>query len=88
MEPGPVRQTKVLLRLLLFVVVAWIVITAMRAYLVARKGSARNPNLAKPRGEEMVLDPQCQSYVPKSEALLRKGNYYCSEKCAALHLTG
>ena len=88
MEPGTVRQTKVLLRLLLFVVVAWIVITAMRAYLVARKSSTRNPNLAESKGEEMVLDPQCQSYVPKSEALSRKGNYYCSEKCAALHLTG
>jgi hypothetical protein len=77
----------VLLRLLLFVIVAWVIITAVRAYFVARKGSAPGPNLATPKGEEMVLDPQCQSYVPKSEALLRKGNYFCSEKCAALHLT-
>jgi hypothetical protein len=77
----------VLVRLLLFIVVAWIVFMALRAYFIARKGSGRNPNLAKPNGEEMVLDPQCQSYVPKSEALLRKGNYFCSEKCAALHLT-
>jgi hypothetical protein len=77
----------VLLRLLLFVIVAWIVFTALRAYFSARKGSGRNPNLTRPKGEEMVLDPQCQSYVPKSEALLRKGNYFCSEKCAALHLT-
>jgi hypothetical protein len=76
-----------LVRLLLLVVVAWIVITALRAYLIARKGSVRNPNLARPRGEEMVLDPHCQSYVPKSEALFRKGNYFCSDKCAALHLT-
>lgn len=76
-----------LVRLLLFIVVGWIVFTALRAYFIARKGSGRNPNLARPKGEEMVLDPQCQSYVPKSEALLRKGNYFCSEKCAALHLT-
>jgi hypothetical protein len=75
------------LRLLVFVVLAWIVITALRAYFIARKGSARNPNFARPKGEEMVLDPQCRSYVPKSEALLREGNYFCSEKCAALHLT-
>ena len=76
-----------LLRLILFIVIAWIVFTALRTYFIARKGSERNPKFARPKGEEMVLDPQCQSYVPKSEALLRKGNYFCSEQCAALHLT-
>jgi Prokaryotic metallothionein len=86
-EQGPVKQIEVLLRLLVFVVLAWIVIAALRAYFIARKGTARNPNFAGSNGEEMVLDPQCQSYVPKSEALLRQGNYFCSEKCAALHLT-
>jgi hypothetical protein len=78
----------VLLRLLVFVVVAWVVINALRAYFLARKKFLRNPNLARSREEEMVLDPHCQSYVPKSEALFRKGNYFCSEECAALHLTG
>jgi hypothetical protein len=37
--------------------------------------------------EEMVLDPQCQSYVPKSEALLQEGNYFCSQDCARLFLS-
>ena len=38
------------------------------------------------RGEEMVLDPQCQSYLPKSAAMLRGDHYFCSERCASLYL--
>ncbi|MDP2683215.1 MAG: hypothetical protein Q8P28_10545 [Deltaproteobacteria bacterium] len=38
-----------------------------------------------PQGDEMVLDPVCQSYYPKTEALrVRNGNeiiYFCSEEC-------
>ena len=35
----------------------------------------------------MVLDPQCQSYLPKGAALLRGGHYFCSEQCATLYLS-
>jgi YHS domain-containing protein len=35
----------------------------------------------------MVLDPQCQSYLPKNEALVRGGNYFCSENCARAFLS-
>jgi hypothetical protein len=38
--------------------------------------------------EEMVLDPQCRSYLPKSEAMLRGDQYFCSERCASLYLVG
>lgn len=34
----------------------------------------------------MVLDPQCQSYLPKGSALFRSGYYFCSEQCARLYL--
>jgi hypothetical protein len=34
----------------------------------------------------MVFDPQCRSYLPKSDAILRKGHYFCSELCARLYL--
>jgi hypothetical protein len=36
----------------------------------------------------MVLDPQCRSYLPKSEAMLRGDQYFCSERCASLYLVG
>lgn len=37
--------------------------------------------------EEMVLDPQCQAYLPKGDSILRGGHYFCSEECARLYLT-
>jgi len=60
-----------------------------RIYFSGRR-SARPT--AKPRdvgaAEEMVLDPQCRSYLPKSEAMLRGDQYFCSERCASLYLVG
>jgi hypothetical protein len=36
--------------------------------------------------DDMVLDPQCQTYVPKNEAISQQGNYFCSRECARLFL--
>jgi hypothetical protein len=36
------------------------------------------------KGEELVLCLQCQSYVPKAEAVFSHGNYFCREECARL----
>ena len=38
------------------------------------------------RAEEMVLDPQCRSYLPKGDAISRSGHYFCSEECARVYL--
>jgi YHS domain-containing protein len=35
----------------------------------------------------MVLDPQCQTYVPKGEAFRQQGKYFCSRECAKLFLS-
>jgi YHS domain-containing protein len=35
----------------------------------------------------MILDPQCQTYVPKRDAILQAGNYFCSRECANLFLS-
>ena len=44
---------------------------------------------AQIHGTEMVLDPQCRTYVIKDRALMRriKGTptYFCSEDCANKH---
>jgi YHS domain-containing protein len=34
----------------------------------------------------MVLDPQCQSYITKSNAVAVAGRYFCSQECAQLYL--
>ena len=75
-----------LLRLLLYFLIAYVVFSALKAYLAARKSGKRSGSKA-PAGEEMVLDPQCQSYVPKRDAILQDGNYFCSQECAKLYLT-
>jgi|GEM_PF-556086 len=40
-------------------------------------------------GEEMLLDPQCRTYVIRGRAIVRRINgqavYFCSEDCAAKH---
>jgi len=46
-------------------------------------GSRERPEKA----EEMVLDPQCRSYLPKGEAIPRGGHYFCSEECAIAYLS-
>jgi hypothetical protein len=77
-----------MLRLILLFLLFFIFFTLFNLYLFARKKSRhlRQNDAAKP--EEMVLDPQCQSYLPKSEATLRGDQYFCSEQCARLYLAG
>ena len=76
-----------LLRFLLFLLLGYIVVAALKTYFIGRKaGSSRHPG-ADADAEEMVLDPQCQSYVPKREAIRQGGNYFCSRECAKLFLS-
>ena len=75
-----------LLRLLFIVLIVYIVILAIKAYLAGAR-SAKHSGSASPEGEEMVLDPQCRTYVPKKDAILQAGNYFCSQECAKLFLS-
>ena len=68
-----------LLRLLLIFLICYVVFFALKSF-IARK-SGRRDDSSQP-GEPMVLDPQCQAYIPKSTALARGGEYFCSEECA------
>ena len=74
-----------LLRLLLFFIIVYIVFLAIKSLIVGKDPKTGDSANA---GETMVLDPQCQTYVPKSEALVRQGNYFCSEECARRYLAG
>jgi hypothetical protein len=76
-----------LLRILLFIFLAYIVYAALRAYFASRKTARRKSGYAPGNGDEMVLDPQCQTYVARSEALFYDGNYFCSRECANLFLS-
>ena len=72
-----------LLRLLLLFVICYIVFLALKSLIVGKKAKAGD---ASRLGEPMVLDPQCQTYVPRSDAVARAGKFFCSEECARRYL--
>jgi hypothetical protein len=78
-----------LLRILFFILIAYVAYKVLRTYLAARKTADHKFSRAAEKGgaDDMVLDPQCQTYLPKSEALWREGNYFCSGECARLFLS-
>jgi len=73
-----------LLRLIFLCVIIYIVYSALKPLL--RGG--RKPVKSAQLGEQMVLDPQCQTYVSESAAVIRQGKFFCSEECARRYLAG
>ena len=72
------------LRLLLLFAICYIIFMALKSLIAGKKAKAGD---AAKLGESMVLDPQCQTYIPKSVALARQGMFFCSEECARQYLT-
>ncbi len=68
-----------ILTLLIYSALRTIFHSAVKAY----RGEEERPKL---RGEDMVLDPQCKTYVLKDRATSRrirgKLTYFCSASCA------
>lgn len=52
---------------------------AQRSSTVGASSAAR-PTTAR-SGEDMVLDPVCNSYIPVSSALSSDGEHFCGEEC-------
>ena len=75
-----------LLRLLIVFLIGYMVFAALKAIIRRGKNGASSRLRSDPTGEEMVLDPQCRSYVPKSDAVAHSGRYFCSRECAQLYL--
>jgi uncharacterized protein len=72
-----------LLRLLLLFAILYIVFLALKSLFRGAKKKAADISTS---GEPMVLDPQCQTYVPQADAVARGGKFFCSEECARLYL--
>lgn len=73
-------------RLLLLTVLFYFAYILFRIFLRALPGQKSSPPPAKsPKGEEMVQDPQCGTYLPRSDALemtIRgERHYFCSTAC-------
>jgi uncharacterized protein len=74
-----------LLTLFIVVMVYYVLKTLLHSALRGYHEDERR-STAAPRGEEMVLDPECRTYVLKSRAVTRRVNgklcSFCSEACA------
>ena len=85
-----------LLRLILIGFCVWFIYRAIRNWMfnANRQRPRVDQNQAKGREfiEELVQDPQCQTYLPKGDALRARINgqevYFCSEKCRDEYLAG
>jgi hypothetical protein len=71
-----------LLRLFLLVLLLFLVLLVLKSYLARARSGSR----VAPPDDDMALDPQCQSYVPKKEAIEAGGNFFCSRECAERYL--
>jgi hypothetical protein len=74
-------------RLLILLVLVYLVFLIVNILF----SSSRTTRLTRNRNpldkeEELVLCLQCQSYVPKAEAVSFHGNYFCKEECARLFM--
>ncbi len=73
-----------LLGLVFIIVVYYTVKTVLRYALKAYHGE--DSGTAQLRGKEMVLDPECQTYVIRDRAVTRrlggKNYFFCSDACA------
>jgi hypothetical protein len=73
----------VLLRLLFLLLLAFLLLYLIKGYRT-RSRRSRHPPLRA--ADDMAFDPQCQSYVPKGEAIEAGGQYFCSRECAERYL--
>jgi len=70
-------------RLLLLFIFIYLVILLVNAWFSSsRKKQVRRPQERDDKGEDMVQDPQCRSYLARNEAIFSHGYYFCSEECA------
>jgi len=59
-----------MIRLLLLSVLCYLAYTLFRSFMRKLPGQRNTPPAAKSsRGEEMVQDPQCGTYLPRGDAL-------------------
>lgn len=66
-------------------ILVWIAIALGIIYLWMRRGFGPRPTPAVPH-DELVKDPVCNTYVPRSRAVRRTDatglHYFCSAECA------
>lgn len=74
-----------LVRLLIWALMGFVIYTVYQAVRRALGAPRQHPPEKSSRGEEMVKDPHCGTYLPKSEAcpveIDGRTVYFCSPEC-------
>lgn len=71
-----------MLKLLLLAVGIWLIFTLLKKY---GRSVERDDRAAPPVQEDMVRCAQCGVHLPRSEAELSRGEFYCSDEHRRLH---
>ena len=77
----------VLIRLAVLFLILYVIFAVLRSLLRTRHVQSERLR-SEHTEEDMVLDPQCRSYLPRSEAVAQSGKYFCSRECARQYLSG
>ena len=73
------------IRLLILLLLAYLVFLVINIFFsLIRTNRLKQNRMPLDKGDELVLCPLCQSYVPRAEAVSSHGNYFCREECARL----
>jgi len=79
-----------LVRLILWLIVGFLAYTVFQMLKQALLKPPGPPPEKTTRGEEMVQDPECNTYVPRGDAIKaqHKGetHYFCSNECRDKYL--
>ena len=79
-----------LVRLLLWLIVGFLAYTVFQVIKQALMKPPGPPPEKTARGEEMVQDPECKTFVPRSDAVRaqHKGQalFFCSDECRNKYL--
>ena len=75
-----------LLRLVVVFLLFYVIFAVLRSLIRRGRTADSSKPGTSPGGEDMVFDPQCQSYIPRSGAVIQSGRYFCSQECARLYI--
>ena len=74
-----------IVRLLIWLIVGFLVYTVVQSLKQMLQKPPAPPPEKTARGEDMVRDPACGTYVPRSDAtscqIAGRTEYFCSEAC-------
>ncbi len=80
-----------ILILLILIYLGYKVVTSLRRMKLRNTGAERE-HAAVTKSEDLVQDPICATYVPKSQAYVKeidgREQYFCSRECCEKYLSG